>query len=129
MVYTINKRLNPGSKDSVLLRLLINPNATVESLYNYSEIYKTLDTLGKDISSYDADSKPKSNSIYEKNVIPGHVWDDLVTGGGSKYQQDEDDHDVAGISARAKLGDMVWHDRNGNGIMEPGEEGIRNVMV
>lgn len=129
MIYTFNKRLSPGSKDSVLLRLIINPAATAEALYNYSEIYKVLDTLGKDISNYDADSKPKSNSIYEKNVIPGHVWDDLVTGGGSKYQQDEDDHDVAGISARAKLGDMVWHDRNGNGIMEPGEEGVRNVMV
>lgn len=129
MVYTFNKRISPGSADSILVRLLIKPGTSLESLYNYAEIYKVVDTLGKDISGYDADSKPKSNSDYERSVIPGHNWDDLVNGGGSKYMQDEDDHDVAGISARAKLGDMVWHDRNGNGIMENGEEGIRNVMV
>ena len=29
----------------------------------------------------------------------------------------------------AALGDFVWHDRNGNGLLEPGEPGLSNVTV
>ncbi len=33
------------------------------------------------------------------------------------------------ILERIMIGDFVWHDRNGNGIQEVGEEGIENVRV
>lgn len=42
---------------------------------------------------------------------------------------DEDDNDAAGISVVGGLGDTVWKDLNGNGIQDPGEPGVPNVVV
>lgn len=35
----------------------------------------------------------------------------------------------AGIVLLSGLGDFVWHDRNANGVQDPGEEGISEVVV
>jgi len=42
---------------------------------------------------------------------------------------DEDDHIDAGLMELACIGNFVWHDLDGNGIQDPGEPGLENVVV
>jgi uncharacterized membrane protein len=42
---------------------------------------------------------------------------------------DEIDHVDAGLTESASIGDLVWHDRNGNGLQDSGEEGIGGIPV
>ncbi len=127
--YTFQKTLKQGGIDSVDLKLLALTSTISSDYYNWAEIIQVLDTLGNDISDRDADSKPASNSAGERNVKPGDPDDNNLTGGGPYVNQDEDDHDVAGYIQKAKIGNMVWHDKNGNGIQDPGEEGIKGIRI
>jgi len=61
---------------------------------NYAEILSAEDEDGN--NPLDADSNPASDSPYERQVIPGGPYDNVVTGGGSGVNEDEDDHDPAG---------------------------------
>ncbi|MBK7811246.1 MAG: T9SS type A sorting domain-containing protein [Saprospiraceae bacterium] len=129
MEYVFQNPILPGQSDSVYLRLLIGHVNNSSDLYNYAEILRASDTLNQEISQLDADSQPGSNTTREREVIPTHFWDNVKNGGGVAVLQDEDDHDVAGVFGVAKLGDMVWHDKNGNGLMDQGEEGIKDIIV
>ncbi|NOT38382.1 MAG: T9SS type A sorting domain-containing protein [Saprospiraceae bacterium] len=122
-------RILPGDYISFLLKLEILNTLNPNDHCNYSEITSAKDELGNEIAHHDADSKPSSNTQEERNVKPGSIWDNNIKGKGQKFNDDEDDHDVAGIGGPSKLGDMVWYDINANGIMETGEPGIRNVQV
>jgi len=62
--------------------------------FNYAEILSAEDENGN--NPLDADSNPDSDSPYERQVIPGGPYDNVVTGGGSGVNEDEDDHDPAG---------------------------------
>ena len=42
---------------------------------------------------------------------------------------DEDDDDVVTVTPNAAIGDFAWLDLNGNGIQDPGETGLQNVVV
>lgn len=84
---------------------------------------------GSQIGHKDADSNPASDNSNERKVIPGDVNDDNIFGGGPLVNEDEDDHDVAGLNSKGSIGDMVWHDKNANGIMDLGEEGIEGISV
>ncbi|MBK9109848.1 MAG: DUF11 domain-containing protein [Saprospiraceae bacterium] len=127
--YRFSKTLNQGDIDSVDIKLLAVPSTEISDYFNWAEILQAFDTSGMDISMLDADSKPASDAPHERLVKPGDTDDNNILGGGLLANQDEDDHDVAGYGLRASIGDFVWHDRNANGIQEPGEEGIANVMV
>lgn len=129
MEYTFQNTLLPGQSDSVYLRLKIGQVNQVSDLFNYAEILRVWDTIHQEIAHLDADSYPGSNTAREQEVIPSHPWDNVKDQGGNAVNQDEDDHDVAGVFGRAKLGDMVWHDKNANGIMDFGEEAIKGIVV
>ncbi len=127
LIATNNVMLAPGSSTVFNLNLKVLPTNDANLYCNYAEINKVLDMGSIDISVLDADSNPNSNSTKEKAVKPGSSDDNKINGNGKTT--DEDDHDVAGPLSRSKLGDMVWEDRNANGIMEIGEKGIANVQV
>lgn len=129
LIGTFNQILNPGDSLQKRLKLLILQDPIAKNYYNYAEIYSIKDANNQEISKKDADSNPNSDSNYERNVVPNSNFDNLISGRGARYNEDEDDHDVAGIPSRSKLGDMVWHDKNGNGIMDKGESGISNVLI
>lgn len=122
-------QLNPGANTSFLLRLKVLGSTDPNLYCNYAEINAVKDLSGNEIANIDADSNPNSNTPAERSVKPGTLDDNNLTGRGPLKNEDEDDHDVAGLPGKAKLGDMVWDDRNANGIMDPGEPGIYNVQV
>jgi len=127
--YTLQKTLTEAEEDSVEIQLLLLPGRPLSEYYNWAEIQQVFDTTGSDISSFDADSYPGSDASHERSVIPDDPRDNELHGGGLFASEDEDDHDVAGAGLTASLGDLVWHDRNGNGLQDPGEEGIAQVRV
>lgn len=127
--YTYSKILPQGGLDSITIRLPVKPSANASDYYNWSEILSVKDTLGNDISMLDADSTPGSDSPNERSVLPDSPNDNNLLGGGPKVMQDEDDHDVAGYGLRACMGDFIWHDKNGNGRQDNGEEGIKDIVV
>ncbi|MBK8241918.1 MAG: hypothetical protein IPK88_00715 [Saprospiraceae bacterium] len=129
VVYTFKKTLLPGQRDSVYLDLLVLQDSSVVNSYNWSEIISVKDINLIPIGDQDADSKPASDAPHERAVVPGNPDDDRINGGGLVFKQDEDDHDVAGIDTKATIGDMVWHDKNANGTMDQGEEGIEGIHV
>ncbi len=119
----------PGQRDSVYLDLLVLQDSSVVNSYNWSEIISVKDINLIPIGDQDADSKPASDAPHERAIVPGSPDDDRINGGGLVFKQDEDDHDVAGIDTKATIGDMVWHDKNANGTMDQGEEGIEGIHV
>lgn len=127
--YTYSKVLPQGGVDSITIRLPVKPSANAADYYNWSEIRSVKDTLGNDISMLDADSSPGSDSPGERSVLPDSPNDNNILGGGPAVMQDEDDHDVAGYGLRACIGDFIWHDKNGNGRQDNGEEGIKDIVV
>ncbi|MDD2836554.1 MAG: SdrD B-like domain-containing protein, partial [Methanothrix sp.] len=57
---------------------------------------------------------------------------DAVTGQTASVTLQSGDNDLtwdAGVYRYASLGDLVWHDKNANGIQDSGEEGIADVTV
>ncbi len=131
LFFRLNSVLPPGAIDSAVLILKLNQRAATASadeLCNWAEIGEIID-LSDRIRTDDADSYPGSDSPVERSVKPNDDNDNVIVGNGPRFRQDEDDHDVAGAGGFAALGDMVWHDRNGNGRMENGEEGLKGVVV
>ncbi len=127
LMSTKNTVVAPGSSTEFNLLLKVLSSNDPDLFCNYAEINHVIDANSTDITLLDADSDPNSNSIKERLVKPGSTDDNRIDGNGKS--SDEDDHDVAGPVTRARLGDMVWEDRNANGIMEQGERGIADVQV
>lgn len=118
-----------GDSAQWTLKLKVLSTNDPNNYCNYAEVYSVRNRLGIEVADLDADSRPRSNTSTEKLVKPGSSDDNRINGRGIAFQEDEDDHDVAGPAGRARLGDMVWEDRNANGVMDPGEAGIPNVQV
>ncbi|MEP7196464.1 MAG: SdrD B-like domain-containing protein [Saprospiraceae bacterium] len=123
--------LNPGDSMQFQLNLIVSVpvGATVESWWNYAEIKgsKDINEIVRDLD--DADSKSNSDTPYERSVKPEDPWDNVIDGQGSSEGEDEDDHDPEKVIVTAWLGDFVWKDTDGNGIQNPGEPGIKDVIV
>jgi len=64
------------------------------------------------------------NSSLDSDANPNGITDCFLVNIG----ESRDDID-AGIVQLARFGDFVWHDRNGNGTQEIGEEGIGGITV
>ncbi|MBK7880039.1 MAG: SdrD B-like domain-containing protein [Saprospiraceae bacterium] len=128
-VYSFKNIFLPGQKMETTLRLIVESDTSIASFYNWAEITGSTDLNGSQIGHKDADSNPASDNSNERKVIPGDVNDDNIFGGGPLVNEDEDDHDVAGLNSKGSIGDMVWHDKNANGIMDLGEEGIEGISV
>ncbi|HQX44930.1 MAG TPA: SdrD B-like domain-containing protein, partial [Saprospiraceae bacterium] len=128
-VYSFKNFFPPGQKMETTLKLIVESDTSIASFYNWAEITGSTDLNGSQIGHKDADSNPASDNSNERKVIPGDVNDDNIFGGGPLVNEDEDDHDVAGLNSKASIGDMVWHDKNANGIMDLGEEGIEGISV
>jgi uncharacterized repeat protein (TIGR01451 family) len=128
--YTIPTLLVPGDSIVVTLKLEIalDANPAVTDWWNYAEIRTAQDTLGNNRHD-DADSTPNSNSPYENDVEPDDAWDNVVNGNGPNFNQDEDDHDPEKVIVVGGLGDTVWKDLDGDGIQDPGEPGVANVVA
>jgi uncharacterized repeat protein (TIGR01451 family) len=128
--YTIGGPLLPGASQELTLNLVValDANPAVADWFNYAEINSAQDDMDVDRND-DADSWPNSDSPYENNVLPDDPWDNVIDGGGPLVSEDEDDHDPEKVIVVGGLGDTVWKDVNGNGIQDPGEPGVRNVIA
>ena len=60
----------------------------------------------------------------DSDVDPSGRGPILYLASGTLYR-----HYDAGMVALSQLGDFVWHDRNGDGIQDAGEEGVAGVVV
>jgi uncharacterized repeat protein (TIGR01451 family) len=128
--YTIGGPLFPGASQEIVLQLVIalDANPAEADWFNYAEINSSQDDQGNNRND-DADSSPNSDTPYENAVLPDGPWDNVIDGGGSLVNEDEDDHDPEKVIVVGGLGDTVWKDLNGNGVQDGGEPGVRNVIV
>jgi len=97
------------------------------------EIVLSLDDIpnGPDVVNWAEISSDDGNDI---DSTPDTINDDPYGGDNviDNTDGDEDDHDNADIyviPGLTSLGDRVWNDQNGNGIQDPGEPGIENILV
>ncbi|MBK9271519.1 MAG: DUF11 domain-containing protein [Saprospiraceae bacterium] len=131
LTYTHAPLLRP--KDSVEIALsLVVKIAAVPSITdwdNYVELRSVRDSLNNVRDLDDADSRPNTNSAWERQVVENHPWDNLIDGNGQAENEDEDDHDFENIKVTATIGDRVWDDLDGDGIQDPGEPGLPNIIV
>jgi uncharacterized repeat protein (TIGR01451 family) len=79
-----------------------------DSLKNY--VFTAQDTGKNDLIDSDVDKSGLGSCVY---IVPGQI--------DSTYD--------AGLIQLASIGDLVWHDRNGDGLQTAGEEGIAGVEV
>ncbi|NOT37245.1 MAG: DUF11 domain-containing protein [Saprospiraceae bacterium] len=90
--------LNPNSSKTIDITLRVVKTSGGECDWvNFAEVKRAY--IGTDeVSDEDIDSNPYSNSTKEKAVKPGSPDDDVVTEDGKNNpDEDEDDHDPAGI--------------------------------
>ncbi len=128
--YSYAGPLAPGNVATLKIKLTVQNTSQIQNWTHYAEIAsaKTMEDL---VIAYDFDGEFASNSSYERDVHVGDAWDNEILGKGLKVKpnEDMDDHDPASITATGKVGDFVWNDLNGNGLQDPGEPGIPNVVV
>lgn len=98
-----------------------------DSWLNYAEVYSAEGFQGMNI--IDADSNLGSNSAKERSVFQNSVDNNNISGHFKLDNTDEDDHDVEGFDVVARIGDFVWRDLNDNGLQDPFEFGMPNVIV
>jgi len=131
--YNHSSRLNP--KDSVQIHLklivIVPPNATLSSWENYAEIANIIDTLNRNRDSDDADSRPNSDTPYERSVHDKDPFDNVIDGNGQLRgpNEDEDDHDPEAVVVTAYLGDKVWKDLDGDGMQDNNELPLQGVIA
>jgi len=128
--YTYAPTLLPGDSITLPLLLEITVDATpnVRDWWNYAEIAGAQD-LNNNNRNDDADSTPNSNTPYENQVEPDGPFDNVINGNGPNFNQDEDDHDPEKVIVVGGLGDTVFKDLDGDGIQDPGEPGVGNVVA
>ncbi len=131
LVYNSIAKLNAGDSIDVPLKLTVQiaANPTLQDWDNYAELRTAMDAQGVVRDVDDADSKPNTNSAWEKQVVENHPWDNVVDGNGQIENEDEDDHDFENVKVTGAIGDRVWDDLNGNGIQDSGEPGLPNVIA
>jgi len=94
---TVNPPLDPGTSHTVNIKLvLLRTNGGNRAWVNFAEIATAMDTGGNFI--FDADSFFGSNSIQENSVLPGSANDDNLGSTGLGNNDDDDDHDPAGVA-------------------------------
>ncbi len=122
-----------ASQDSVEiplnLEVTIAAMPTIDDWTNWAEIAQVIDQQGNDVGVNDADSNPASDAPHERDVEPDGPNDNNVLGDWKNAGQDEDDHDPEKVQVTGALGDKVWDDLNGNGIQDPGEPGVPDIIV
>ena len=129
--YTYAPTLAPRDSVQLTLKLKIQIAAapTIFDWDNYAEIKSVRDTSNNNRDNDDADSKPNTDSPWERQVKEGHPWDNVIDGQGQPEGEDEDDHDFENVKVTGALGDKVWKDLDGDGIQDAGEPGVPNVVV
>ena len=145
--YTIDGPLAPGEIETFSLDLTVvlpADMATVNSWYNESEISAADDDdVPGNTDPTDADSTPDDNPDNDNDLVDGpdtdpifdpdddndNVIDENPNDPFGLGDDDEDDNDAAGILVVGGLGDTVWKDLNGDGIQDPGEDGVEGVTV
>ena len=94
-LYTIDI-LEPFESTQISIQLILGTTYFDENAWtNYSEIFSARDKDLNNVSAFDADSNPASNTVGERSVKPGDP-DDNNIGNTSSNPGDEDDHDPAG---------------------------------
>ena len=131
LVYNNIAKLYPGDSVQLTLNLKVQIAAvpTLLDWDNYAEIRTANDTLNVNRDNDDADSKPNTNSAWERQVVENHIWDNVIDGNGQVENEDEDDHDFENVKVTGAIGDRVWDDLDGDGIQDPGEPGLPNVIA
>ncbi len=128
---TIPGPLAMGASTTVDITLRVLPTATAGQLVNLAEISSAQKTDGT--PGVDVDSTPDTNPTNDRGGQVGTLTDDKIDDNkvvSDPTKVDEDDHDPAAINVvTLSLGNRVWYDLNNNGIIDPTESGISNVMV
>ncbi len=94
--YNLPGQLNPDNSTSVNLVLTLErTDGGYDNWVNYAEIASADNPDG--LHNIDADSNPGSDAVHERNVKPGDANDDKLDGQFISENEDEDDHDPAGI--------------------------------
>jgi len=121
---TLNSPLGPiapGASASTTITFTIDAGVTGD-LVNFAEINTTTDENGVLNDSEDADSTPDTTN---NDPVGGDDITDSSNG-------DEDDHDpetITVLEEPVSIGSTVFYDPNDNGIQDPTEGGITNVLV
>ncbi|MBK9107113.1 MAG: DUF11 domain-containing protein [Saprospiraceae bacterium] len=131
LVYNSIASLDPGDSVQLTLNLIVQIAAvpTLQDWDNTAEIRTANDQQGVNRDNDDADSKPNTNSAWENQVVENHPWDNVIDGNGQSVNEDEDDHDFETVKVTGAIGDRVWDDLDGDGIQDPGEPGLKNVIA
>jgi len=95
VTYTIAGPLAPGASTTIQLVLELAQGTSEESWTNYAEIAGAQDDTGADMTDWDADSNPGSDSPHERAVKPNDADDNNIDGHYIPDGTDEDDHDPA----------------------------------
>ncbi|MBK6480870.1 MAG: DUF11 domain-containing protein [Saprospiraceae bacterium] len=125
--------LYPGESVTVFIYVRILPS--LSQIYtNVAEISSFFDIYGDPLK--DADSWPDTILTNDGGGNPGKGSDDAIDGigtgmpGDTLAATDEDDEDPASFMlSQFSIGNQVWIDVNNNGLKEPAELGVNNVMV
>ena len=95
---TLTGILLPGQRDTVSIYLTVELSLDELNYINASEIISAMDTTtGRDISVFDIDSEPDSNTPEEQATTPGSAGDNNTSSTGNTGLGSQDDHDVATI--------------------------------
>ncbi|MGB2733087.1 MAG: SdrD B-like domain-containing protein, partial [Saprospiraceae bacterium] len=125
--------LYPGESVTVFIYVRILPS--LSQIYtNVAEISSFFDIYGDPLK--DADSWPDTILTNDGGGNPGKGSDDAIDGigtgmpGDTLAATDEDDEDPASFMlSQFSIGNQVWIDVNNNGLKDPSELGVNNVMV
>ncbi len=128
--YTYGGPLTPGDSCKIKIKLKVENGDEIPAFVHYAEVASAKTSKGVNLTD-DADGQFASDTNYEREVFVGHEWDNEIFGIGFRADpsEDMDDHDPASVDVVGKVGDFVWHDLNGNGLQDPGEPGVPNVIV
>lgn len=128
--YTYGATLAPRDSFELPIKLMVELGTQISDWTHYAEIAEAID-LTNLILTDDADGIYASNTAYERAVKVGDAWDNEVLGIGYNRlpSEDMDDHDPASVDVVGKVGDVVWEDKDGDGIQDFGEPGIENVLI
>jgi uncharacterized repeat protein (TIGR01451 family) len=99
--YEMSNQIQPGEKDSACIYLTVLPTATTITLINKAEVLYMEDPSGTDMTNYDIDSDPDSDSANDAGGDPFGETNDVIYGDGTgpigagDPDFDEDDADAA----------------------------------
>lgn len=135
MTYTHPVHLNPSDSFTVPILLTLEQACGEGVWVNYAEITAANDPDGP---ATDVDSEYASNNAYENLVNPGDPFDNEILGNGEANDEDEDDHDPAGlnifdlalrkttVTSGSRYGDIVEFQIE---VFNQGSEVVREVDV